>query len=174
MLIMLRLENPALSSYIVFCLDADSTRGFRKQKSWPSHHIAGDWGSESLHNDLHQIYSWSVTWERNKMLIVLCHWDLRVVCKTTKKNFDYLSSHLGQLFNLPTFSSPHLRPCWLPSLLLRILWKTVVSASRTTSSVCRFPNVDVGCKQTSSERNPILSIQLGTFRLDSQGSTVVP
>ena len=105
MLITLRLENPALSSYIVFCLDADSTRGFREQKSWPNHHIAGDWGSESLHNDLHQIYSWSVTWERNKILIVLCHWDLRVVCKTIKKNFDYFSSHLGQLFNLPTFET---------------------------------------------------------------------
>lgn len=104
MLIMLRLENPALSSYIVFCLDADSTRGFRKQKSWPNHHIAGDWGSESLHNDLHQIYSWSVTWERNKILIVLCHWDLRVVRKTIKKTLTILAHILGNYLISPHFT----------------------------------------------------------------------
>ena len=103
MLIMLRLENPALSSYIVFCLDADSTRGFREQKSWPNHHIAGDWGSESLHNDLHEINSWSVTWERNKILIILCHWDLRFVCKPILKPLTILAHILGNYLISPHF-----------------------------------------------------------------------
>ena len=55
--------------------------------------------------------------------------------------------------------------CW--EYCGRLWW----CASRTTNSVCWFPNADVGCKYTSSERSPTLPIQPRKSRLGRQSST---